>query len=95
MRLRRHVLEDVPVQRHKGDVCRHVAAGLSTAQFTSRMATTNTIVSVAPTKTGTAQAGTIRARRMKIASAHTLELGRDVTLQALADGGHVHHPEQP
>ena len=28
-------------------------------------------------------------------SAHPLELGGDVTLQALADRGHVHHPEQP
>ena len=42
---------------------------------------------------------TIRIRAswpmIEITSAHALELGRYVTLQALADGSHVHHPEQP
>ena len=31
----------------------------------------------------------------EVRSAHALELGRHVTLQALADGSHAHHPEQP
>ena len=42
---------------------------------------------------------TIRIRpsspTIDILSAHALELGGEVTLQALADGSHAHHPEQP